>query len=87
MTSPNLEHLAILETALASPLGLVLQVSDFPRARAALYAARAASQDPRFNSLQIRSSGLPDGNLLITKIALEASPKASSPIDQLLELE
>jgi len=61
-----LEHLAILEQAMVSPQGLLLQTSDLTKARAALYTARRISGDIRFSSLQFRSVNLPDGNLAIT---------------------
>lgn len=56
----------ILYSALAEPIGLLLQVSDFTRARQALYRARADAQDPGLAGLQFRASpGLSGGNLII----------------------
>lgn len=58
----------ILAQASAEPIGLLLQVSDFNRARAALYQARAKAtvQGHDFSQLQFRASpGLEGGNLII----------------------
>lgn len=66
---PSIPELqALLYSALAEPIGLLLQVSDFPRARAALYRARVEAKDPDLAQLQLRASpGLEGGNLIIVK--------------------
>lgn len=67
----------ILAQALAEPIGLLLQVSDFGRARQALYRARAEANEPALAMLQFRASpGLEGGNLIIVrqKIELGALP-------------
>ena len=57
---------AMLYQALAEPIGLLLQTSDFNRARQALYRARAEAQDPELSGLQFRASpGLDGGDLVI----------------------
>ena len=57
---------AILYQASGEPIGLLLAVSDFGRARAAFYRARAEVADPALAGLQFRSSpGLEGGNLII----------------------
>jgi len=66
MPSDHNQFLAILYRALGSPLGLELPCSDITRARAKLYAARAASKDIDLNILQFRAS--PSGaSILIVK--------------------
>ncbi len=58
----------ILYQALGEPIGLLLEVSDFARARQALYRARAEAKDPDLAGLQFRASpGLDGGNLIIVK--------------------
>ncbi len=58
----------LLYDALRSDIGLLLQVSDFARARQALYRARADADDPELAQLQFRiSPGLAGGNLIILK--------------------
>lgn len=58
----------ILYQALAQPIGLLVQVSDFSRARALLYKARVEARDPELAQLQLRASpGLEGGNLIIVK--------------------
>lgn len=66
---------AILYSALGEPIGLLLQCSDWAKARQALYRARAEAQDPQLDSLQFRASpGLEGGNLIIVnqKLQLQA---------------
>ncbi len=66
--SASQDFKAILYQALAEPIGLLLQVSDFSKARQAFYRARAEAQDPALSILQLRASpGLPGGNLIILK--------------------
>lgn len=58
----------VLYLALAQPIGLAIQCgSDFAAARARLYTARAALNDPALRELQFRPSPFPDANLLIVK--------------------
>jgi hypothetical protein len=47
---------ALLYQALASPLGIVLVVSDFHLAQQRLYAARKGLGDPALNALAFRHS-------------------------------
>lgn len=72
----------IMAQAAAEPIGLLLQVSDFGRARQAFYQARAkAGSDGggAFNELQFRSSpGLEGGNLIIIRQKVEV--QASLPV-------
>ncbi len=57
---------AILYQALGEPIGLLLQCSDWAKARQSLYRARAEAADPQLASLQFRASpGLAGGNLII----------------------
>lgn len=66
MTSQDLR--LILYAALAEPIGLLVQVSDFDRARQGFYRARAEARDPDLAQLQFRASpGLEGGNLVIVK--------------------
>lgn len=72
----------ILYQALGEPIGLLVQTSDFPRARAAFYRARAEAHDPDLDQLQLRASpGLEGGDLIIVnrKVLVGAGPK---PIHQ-----
>ncbi len=65
-TIPELQ--ALLYQAMAEPIGLLVEVSDFPRARAAFYRARVEAKDPALAALQFRvSPGLEGGNLIIVK--------------------
>lgn len=58
----------LLYAALREDIGLLLQVSDFARARQALYRARADANDNELSQLQFRvSPGLSGGNLIIVK--------------------
>ena len=55
-------------TALHSPLGVVLAVSDVPRAIQKLYQARQQSGDPELSGLSIRKSPLlPDEEVWLVK--------------------
>lgn len=80
MSGPSLPELqALLYEALAQPIGLLVQVSDFARARAALYRARNEAKDPALSALQFRASPeLEGGNLIIVKQVVqlgEAKPR------------
>jgi hypothetical protein len=78
MTSPTfgldefpIDPLAILYLALRSPIGLILEVSDFDRAKARLFRARADAKDVELARLSIRvpSEALSaEGNMIIVKI-------------------
>lgn len=58
----------LLYQALNEDIGILVQVSDFARARQALYRARADAEDPKLACLQFRlSPGLSGGNLIIIK--------------------
>ena len=58
----------LLYQALREDIGVLIQVSDFARARQALYRARADAGDPELAQLQFRTSpGLAGGNLIIVR--------------------
>lgn len=58
----------LLYQALREPIGVLVQTSDFARARQMLYRARADAGDPELSQLQFRvSPGLEGGNLIIVK--------------------
>lgn len=58
----------LLYQAFREDIGVLVQVSDFARARQALYRARADAGDPELAQLQFRvSPGLAGGNLIIVK--------------------
>lgn len=65
---------AILYQALGEPIGLLVQCSDWARARQAFYRARAEAGDPDLASLQFRHSpGLDGGNLIIINQKVQAA--------------
>ncbi len=70
--------LEIMYQALASPVGLLLQVSDLQRARVRFYQTRRAALDPELNRLQFRASPFEGGNLVICKGAV-APPVRRTP--------
>jgi len=79
---------AILYSALASPLGLLLRTSDQVRARAGLYKARADAQDPSLSILQIRVSPWPgEGDLVICKGSRPKTQLANLDFDPLSDLD
>lgn len=58
----------IMYQVLGEPIGLLLEVSDFGRARQGFYQARVKANDPDLACLQFRASpGLDGGNLIIVK--------------------
>lgn len=59
--------LEYLYQALASPIGIVLHVSDFNLARQRLYQARASAADPALAGLQFRASRVDPQELWIVK--------------------
>lgn len=62
------QELALLYRALDTPYGIAVSVSDKKRAQAHLYAARASSDDPGLDRLQIRTSpNAPDNEIWIVK--------------------
>lgn len=61
------EHIALLEEALAQPIGLVLRSSDRERCRQVLYQARTAAGDPRFSILQFRLVPGTDDQIVIMR--------------------
>lgn len=73
----NYEAQEILYQALASPLGLVLQVSNFTTANQALYRARAAVGDPALAVLQFRRNPDNPNELWIVKGGKVELPKES----------
>lgn len=85
MTEATPESLReLLYQALREDIGVLIQVSDFARARQALYRARADAGDPALAQLQFRTSpGLPGGNLIIVKERVRVR-EASQASDQTL---
>ncbi len=76
MSDPSLE---LLYSALATPIGIAITVSDFERARGKLYAARRASGDPALDALQLRRSPVhPEFEIWIVKGT--SMPKTESPV-------
>lgn len=62
---PSME---ILYAAIASPIGVVVSVSDFQLCQARLYKARKQSGDPSLDCLQLRRSPInPETELWIVK--------------------
>lgn len=72
----------LLYRAMASPLGLVIAVSDFSLAQQRLYKARRDLSDPDLAKLQFRRSPLkPEAELWIVKegrVELESKAHAST---------
>ena len=66
------ELTALLYTALAEPIGLLLATSDTEHARQRLYQARAKAADPALAGLQFRASPLAGGDLLIVNSTIGA---------------
>lgn len=76
----------LLYQALRQDIGILVQVTDFARARQMLYRARADARDPELSQLQFRTSpGLAGGNLIIVKekikVTAEAEPADESTSD------
>lgn len=75
----------LLYAALHEDIGLLVQVSDFARARQALYRARADANDNELSQLQFRvSPGLSGGNLIIVKEKIKVisgTPTTETPSD------
>ncbi len=70
---------AIMYQALAEPIGLLLACSDWPKARQALYRARAEAADPALACLQFRASpGIEGGNFIIVKQKVEVNALPAS---------
>lgn len=64
----KLGELEFLYQAMATPYGVVLEVSDFKLAQQRLYKARRESGDPELGCLQIRRSPYqPDNELWLVK--------------------
>ncbi len=77
----------LLYQALREPIGVLVQVSDFARARQALYRARADAEDPELNQLQFRlSPGLAGGNLIIVKDKIQVAEQTTSADENLTDL-
>lgn len=69
----------ILYSAMREDIGLLVQVTDFARARQAFYRARADANDDQLSILQFRSSpGLAGGNLIIVKEKIKAEALADN---------
>jgi hypothetical protein len=65
---PSKQHdqlVAILETASNEPIGIVLMTNDATKARAALYRARMAENNPAYSDLQFRIWPYEDGDLVV----------------------
>ena len=73
--SPRPELKDLLESALASRIGILLASPDPERLRAQLYSTRAASLDPRYSGLQLRRVDWPDGQLAIVNAAPASASK------------
>lgn len=78
MPDPGPDWLSILTLAEGEPIGLLLSVSDFDRARAGLYQARTKVPG-RFGDLQFRASPFPDGNLVICRAGVQAPAQTITP--------
>ena len=61
---PNTDALELLYQALASPIGIVVRVTDIERARARLYKAKADARDPALANLQLRKSPLGEPDVI-----------------------
>lgn len=78
MANPNI---TLLYQAMASPLGLVLSVSDFTQASQALYKARRDTQDPDLAVLQFRRSPFsPDTEIWLVKGGKKPEVDGSSSV-------
>lgn len=77
----------LLRLALHEDIGILVQVSDFARARQMLYRARADAEDPELNQLQFRTSpGLAGGNMIIVKEKVKVrEPAAAQPTNESIE--
>lgn len=74
MPPPDPNLASILYSAIASPHGLALSVSDFGGAQQKLYAVRRALADPDLASLQFRRSPYSDTELWLTKTTGRKTP-------------
>lgn len=71
----------LLYAAMREPIGILVQTSDFARARQALYRARTETGDPALSVLQFRTSpGLAGGNLIIVKETVNIAEQAEAPL-------
>lgn len=78
---------SLLYSALAEPIGLLVQCSDLERAKQRLYQARTKLADPALAGLQFRTSPFPGGNLVICKsTVLAQTPAKPTPSAQDLGL-
>lgn len=67
------ELTVILYQALAQPIGLLVECSDWNKARQQFYRARTEAKDPELAQLQFRASpGIEGGNLIIVKQRIAA---------------
>ena len=74
----------ILYSAMREDIGLLLQVSDFPRARQALYRARADAEDAGLAILQFRASpGIAGGNMIIVKERVQVQVSPTNPLAEI----
>lgn len=78
--------LVLLQAAEAESYGLLLRTSDFPRARAALYKARADAGPGAFANLQFRASPFPEGDLVICHGPAQAPAHPTPELASLLDL-
>lgn len=58
------DELELLYTALGTPLGIAIKVSDYANAQSRLYRARAESGDPDLDRLQLRKSLADEANVI-----------------------
>lgn len=66
--------------ALSEPMGLLLQVEDPHRAKQLLYRARASTGDPELQKVQLRTSPVEGGNLILIRETVEISRTLEKPV-------
>lgn len=68
--------------ALAEPIGLLLEARDVNFAKQRLYQARAKLGDPDLAQVQIRTSPVEGGNLLLIRETVSVPAISQQPADQ-----
>jgi len=67
--------IGLLYQAVATPLGMVLEVEDFVKATQALYRAKREAADPSLDLLQFRRSPYrPEAEVWIVKLTAAQAP-------------
>lgn len=84
-TEENQALRAMLYQALAEPIGLLIATPDPERLRKRLWQIKQLAEDPEMERLQIASSPIEGGQIVIVKVERESStqgelPKASSAL-------